>query len=55
MAKMAWILAAISIVLACCILVLAEGPRRWYSGIFFGVMGVVMLANALRWWRQSGG
>ena len=41
------------IVLAVIVLVFAHGLRRWYSGIFFAIMGTVMLANALRWRRVA--
>ena len=36
------------LVLAVVILVFADGARRWYSGAFFAVLGVVLLLNA-RW------
>ena len=39
------------IVLAVIVLVFAHGPRRWYSGIFFAIMGIAVLLNALRWRR----
>lgn len=34
--------------LATAIFVFASGPRRVYSGVFFVMLGVVMLANARR-------
>jgi uncharacterized membrane protein len=40
-------------VLAVIVLVFAHGLRRWYSGIFFAIMGTVMLSNALRWRRVA--
>lgn len=39
--------------LAVAVFVFAEGLRRWYSGGFFAVMGIVMLVNAYRWHRTS--
>ncbi len=32
--------------LAVAVFVFAEGMRRWYSGIFFLVLGAVLLMNA---------
>jgi hypothetical protein len=37
------------IALAVIIFVFADGLRRWYSGIFFAVMGTVVLVN---FWRS---
>ena len=37
------------ILLAVVVFVFAEGLRRWYSGIFFVIIGIVLLVNALRW------
>jgi drug/metabolite transporter (DMT)-like permease len=31
------------------VFVFAHGLRRWYSGIFFALIGAVMLVNAVRW------
>lgn len=44
-----------SVVLAVVILVFAEGLRRWYSGIFFALIGVLSLVNAMRWRRATPG
>ena len=41
------------IVLALIVFVFADGLRRWYSGVFFAIIGVVMLLNALRWRRNA--
>ena len=41
------------IVLALVILIFADGLRRWYSGIFFALIGTVTLLNTLRWRRTS--
>ena len=40
--------------MAVVVFVFAEGLRRWYSGLFFAVLGVVMLLNAARWRRGEG-
>ena len=49
MSKVALITAILCIVMAVVVIVFADGLRRWYSGIFFAVMGAVMLVNMLRW------
>jgi hypothetical protein len=49
MSKTAIVLGILCLVLAAVILVFADGLRRWYSGGFFALMGVVMLVNARRW------
>lgn len=46
MRKVALVLGVLFIVLALIILVFAEGLRRWYSGIFFAIVGTVTLLNA---------
>ena len=38
----------VSLALALLIFAFAEGYRRLYSGIFFAVLGVVLLVNAKR-------
>ena len=43
MSKVAVITAIICIVLAVIVFVFADDLRRWYSGIFFAVMALVML------------
>lgn len=51
MNKMSLFLGIICIVLAVVVFALADGPRRWYSGVFFAFLGIVMLVNARRWRR----
>jgi len=34
------------LVLAAVILIYADGLRRWYSGLFFALIGAVLLLNA---------
>jgi hypothetical protein len=41
-------LAIVSFILAIIVFVFAEGARSIYSGLFFVVVGVVLLANARR-------
>ncbi len=41
------------LVLAVIVFVFADGLRRWYSGIFFAIMGTVLLVNARRWRHGS--
>ena len=41
------------IVLAVVVFVFAEGLRRYYSGIFFAILGTVTLVNALRRQRDA--
>lgn len=39
--------------LAIVVFVFAEGHRRWYSGLFFAIVGIVMLVNAFRGRRKN--
>ncbi len=55
MSKIAFVTAILCILMAVIVFVFAEGLRRWYSGIFFTVMGLVMLVNTLRWGRVTDG
>ena len=41
------IIAIVFIILSVVIFILAEGLRKWYSGLFFLIMGIVALANAI--------
>ncbi len=41
------------VVLAVIVFVFADGLRRWYSGMFFAIMGAVLLVNARRWRHGS--
>jgi ABC-type multidrug transport system permease subunit len=54
MSKVALVTAIVCIVIAVVVFIFADGLRRWYSGIFFAVMALVMLVNALRWRRVAG-
>jgi peptidoglycan/LPS O-acetylase OafA/YrhL len=54
MSKMYLVLGILFIVLAVIIFVFADGLRRWYSGIFFAIIGTVILVNALRKRRGRG-
>ncbi len=53
MSKLALVPGVLCVVLAVIVFVFADGLRRWYSGIFFAIMGTVMLANAIRWRRVA--
>jgi hypothetical protein len=53
MSKAALVTGILCIVLAVIVFVFADGLRRWYSGIFFALIGTVMLANVLRWKRAA--
>jgi len=53
MSKVGLVLGVLFIVLALIILVFADGLRRWYSGIFFAIIGTVTLVRALRRRRTS--
>lgn len=53
MNKMAFFVGILCIVLAIVIFIFSDGLRRWYSGIFFALLGTVMLVNAKRWRRDS--
>ncbi len=55
MSTMALVMGVLCIVLAVVILVFADGLRRWYSGLFFLLMGVVALTSAVRWRRPDAG
>jgi hypothetical protein len=52
MRKMTLVLGMFFIVLAVIVLLFADGLRRWYSGIFFAIIGTVTLLTAL--YRKEG-
>jgi hypothetical protein len=52
MSRLALVVGILCILFALVILGLADGLRRWYSGLFFALLGIVMLINAVRW-RQA--
>jgi len=53
MRRVALFFGSFFLVLALVILIFADGLRRWYSGIFFALIGTVTLLNTLRWRRTS--
>jgi hypothetical protein len=53
MSKMALFSGIVLMALAVLVFVFADGLRRWYAGGFFAVMGIAVLANALRWRRTA--
>lgn len=50
--KFALVTGIVCIALAIIIFLFADGLRRWYSGFFFTLMGIVSLINYFRW-RQG--
>jgi hypothetical protein len=54
MSKLALVTGILCCVLAVIIFIFADGLRRWYSGIFFALIGVVTLLQAARWRRDAG-
>lgn len=46
------ILGIFSFFIAAIIFVFGDGLRRWYSGIFFVILGVVLIGNAKRLGRK---
>jgi Flp pilus assembly protein TadB len=53
MSKVALVSGILCIVLAVVIFIFAEGLRRWYSGIFFALIGVVMMLGSMRHRRSA--
>ena len=53
MNKVGLVCGILCIVLAVIVFVFADDLRRWYSGIFFAIIGTVMLVNAWRWRRAA--
>ncbi len=43
------VLGILCIILSVIVFIFADGLRRWYSGIFFLLIGTVTLINAVRW------
>jgi hypothetical protein len=54
MRKLVPVLGIVFVVLALVVLVFAEGGRRWYSGLFFALIGTLMLIDAARRRRAAG-
>ncbi len=53
MKKMALVIGILCVVVAVVVFSFAEGLRRWYSGAFFAMIGIVMLLNGWRWRRGT--
>jgi uncharacterized membrane protein YccC len=49
MKKMPLIIGMILLLLAIMVFVFADGLRRWYSGAFFAIIGIVSILNSLNW------
>jgi hypothetical protein len=53
MSKVGLVTGILCVVLAVIVFVFADGLRRWYSGIFFAIIGATTLVSALRWRRVA--
>jgi len=53
MSKVALVSGILCIVLAVVIFIFAEGLRRWYSVIFFTLIGVVIMIGSVRHRRAA--
>jgi hypothetical protein len=53
MGRLALVVGILCAVAAVVVFVFADGPRRWYSGLFFAFLGALMLVNAARWLRAT--
>ena len=53
MSKVGLVVGSLCVVLAAIIFVVADGLRRWYSGIFFAIGGAATLVSTLRWRRVA--
>ncbi len=53
MNKAALLFGILCIVVAGVVFVFADGLRRWYSGILFAILGIVMAVKAIRWHRNT--
>jgi hypothetical protein len=51
--KLYLLIAIIFFILSVIILVFADGLRRWYSGGFFLIMGVVVISKAIYDYRKQ--
>ena len=47
MCKVGLICGIVFVVLAVIVFVFADGLRRWYSGVFFAILGTTLLVNGL--------
>lgn len=53
MSKAGLVIGIVFILLAVIVFVFADGLRRWYSGIFFAIVGAATLVSTLRWRRVA--
>jgi hypothetical protein len=53
MFNLALITGILCVVLSVVVFLFADGLRRWYSGLFFLLIGIVMLLNAFRWRKDN--
>ena len=49
MSKMTLVVGILSVVMAVIVFVLVDDLRRYYSGLFFTIIGAVMLLNVRCW------
>ena len=49
----ALILETLCILLAVVLFVFLDDLERWYSGVFFAIMGAVFIANGMRWQSET--
>ncbi len=54
MKKASFTIGILSILIAIIVFVFAEGSRRIYSGVFFTILGIVLLGNGIYWSRKWG-
>ena len=52
MNKVTLVIGLLCFVAAVTVFVFADGLRRWYSGIFFAIIGTATLLNTLHWRRR---
>jgi hypothetical protein len=53
MKRVSLVVGSLCLIVAIVVFVFADGLRRWYSGLFFLLIGVISFANYLRWRRDS--
>lgn len=48
MKRTSLVIGVLCLAVAAVVFVFTDGARRWYSGLFFAILGVAMLVTALR-------
>ena len=54
MNKLGLVVGILCCVVAVVVFIFADGMRRWYSGIFFALLGALMLVRSRGWRRGTG-